>query len=206
AFEYTRIYTTERESRVVDALHRADHPVPAVLGFCPDPAAILMDFVEGRDDFHAIRDDAQRRALTRHFMEILVRQHALDPKLFADAGLEPPRSPEAFALDDLRVWERAYEKATSEPVPLITFTCAWLRRARWRRSCWCRATRVPATSSSTARASPRSPTGRWRTSATRWTTWHSCARATCTTRSATCASASGSTRSSRGGRWTSTPS
>jgi len=128
AFEYARIYTTERESRVVDALHRAGHPVPAVLGFCPDPPAILMECVTGRDDFHAIRDDAQRRALMRHFMEILVRQHALDPSLFAAAGLEPPASPEGFALDDLRVWERAYELGTSEPVPMITFTCAWLRR------------------------------------------------------------------------------
>ena len=43
AFEYSRIYTTERESRVVDALHRAGHPVPGVLGFCPDPPAILME-------------------------------------------------------------------------------------------------------------------------------------------------------------------
>jgi aminoglycoside phosphotransferase (APT) family kinase protein len=128
AFEYTRTYSTERESRVVHALHEAGHLVPAVLGFCPDPPAILMEFIEGRDDFHVIRDDAQRLALTRHFMETLVRQHALDPKLFAGSGLEPPRSPEAFALDDLRVWERAYEKATSEPVPLITFTCEWLRR------------------------------------------------------------------------------
>ena len=128
AFEYTRTYSTERESRVVRTLHEAGHPVPGVLGFCPDPPAILMDFVEGRDDFHAIRDEAQRRALMRHFMEILVRQHALDPKRFAAAGLEPPRSPEAFALDDLEVWERACAKATQEPVPLLTFTCAWLRR------------------------------------------------------------------------------
>jgi aminoglycoside phosphotransferase (APT) family kinase protein len=128
AFEYTRTYSTERESKVVAALHRAGHPVPEVLGFCPDPPAILMECVAGRDDFHAIRDDAQRRALMRHFMEILVRQHALDPQRFAAAGLEAPRSSEAFALDDLRVWEHAYEKATSEPVPLITFTCEWLRR------------------------------------------------------------------------------
>ena len=128
AFEYTRTYTTEREAGVVRTLHEAGHPVPAVLGFCPDPPAILMDFVEGRDDFHEIRDAAQREALTRHFMEILTRQHALDTRLFARAGLVPPATPEAFALDDLRVWERAYEKATREPVPLITFTCDWLRR------------------------------------------------------------------------------
>ncbi len=128
AFEYTRIYSTEREARVVAALHEAGHPVPAVLGFCPDPPAILMEFVEGRDDFHQIRDAAQRESLVRHFMEILVRQHSLDTARFTAVGLEPPGSPEAFALDDLAVWERAYQRATREPVPLITFTCDWLRR------------------------------------------------------------------------------
>jgi aminoglycoside phosphotransferase (APT) family kinase protein len=128
AFEYTRIYSTEREAGVVAALHAAGHPVPAVLGFCPDPPAILMEFVEGRDDFHQIRDVAQREALTHHFMEILVRQHALDTGRFTALGLAPPQTPEAFALDDLAVWERAYERATREPVPLISFTCDWLRR------------------------------------------------------------------------------
>jgi len=133
AFEYTRFYSTEREAGVVAALHAAGHPVPAVLGFCPDPPAILMEFVSGRDDFHQIRDAAQREALVRDFLEILVRQHALDTRPFAAAGLEPPRSPEAFALDDLAIWESAYERATREPVPLITFTCDWLRRHAPRR-------------------------------------------------------------------------
>jgi aminoglycoside phosphotransferase (APT) family kinase protein len=128
AFEYTRSYSTEREAGVVAALHAAGHPVPAVLGFCPDPPAILMEFVPGRDDFHQIRDAAQRDALVRDFVEILVRQHALDTQRFTAVGLEPPKSPEAFALDDLAIWERAYERATREPVPLVTFTCDWLRR------------------------------------------------------------------------------
>ena len=128
AFEYTRTYSTEREAGVVAALHAAGHPVPAVLGFCPDPPAILMECVPGRDDFHQIRDAAQRDALVRHFVEILVRQHALDTTPFRAAGLEPPRSPEAFALDDLAIWEGAYLRATREPVPLLTFTCDWLRR------------------------------------------------------------------------------
>lgn len=133
AFEYTRTYSTEREAGVVAALHAAGHPVPAVLGYCPDPPAILMEFVEGRDDFHQIRDVAQRDALVRHFVEILVRQHALDTRPFAAVGLEPPKSPEAFALDDLAIWERAYARATREPVPLISFTCDWLRRHAPRR-------------------------------------------------------------------------
>lgn len=133
AFEYTRTYSTEREAGVVAALHAAGHPVPAVLGYCPDPPAILMEFVEGRDDFHQIRDAAQRDALVRHFVEILVRQHALDTRPFTAVGLEPPKSPEAFALDDLAIWERAYARATREPVPLISFTCDWLRRHAPRR-------------------------------------------------------------------------
>jgi aminoglycoside phosphotransferase (APT) family kinase protein len=137
AFEYTRFYSTEREAGVVAALHAAGHPVPAVLGFCPDPPAILMEFVDGRDDFHQIRDTGQRDALVRHFVEILVRQHALDTRPFAAQGLEPPRRPEAFALDDLAIWEGAYQRATREPVPLLTFTCDWLRRHAPRKMAEC---------------------------------------------------------------------
>jgi aminoglycoside phosphotransferase (APT) family kinase protein len=134
AFEYSRVYTTERESRVVRALHAAGVPVPAVLGFCPDPPAILMEFVEGRDDFHRIGDPAQRDAIARHFIELLVHTHSLGAQPFVEAGLPRPATPEAFALDDLAVWERSYQRGTREPVPLITFTCDWLRRHAPRRA------------------------------------------------------------------------
>jgi aminoglycoside phosphotransferase (APT) family kinase protein len=133
AFEYTQVYTTKRESRVVAALHAAGVPVPAVLGFCPDPPAILMEFVEGRDNFNEIEDPAQREAIARHFIELLVRTHSLDAQRFVDVGLARPATPEGFALDDLAVWERTYQRATREPVPLLTFACDWLRRHAPRR-------------------------------------------------------------------------
>src|SRR5262245_13029783 len=128
AFEYTRIYSTEREARLVAELRRAGHPVPAVLAFCPDPPAIAMQFVEGQDNFNELLDSAQRDALACHFMELLVRAHGLDASRFEAIGLPRPKTPEAFALDDLQVWESTYLRAVREPVPLLTFTCDWLRR------------------------------------------------------------------------------
>jgi aminoglycoside phosphotransferase (APT) family kinase protein len=128
AFEYTRVYSTEREARLVAELHRAGHPVPAVLAFCPDPPAIAMEFVEGDDNFNEIADPAQREALARHFMELLARVHALGAGRFEAIGFERPVAPQDFALADLRVWESTYERAVREPVPLLTFACDWLRR------------------------------------------------------------------------------
>jgi aminoglycoside phosphotransferase (APT) family kinase protein len=128
AFEYTRIYSTEREARLVAELHRAGHPVPAVLAFCPDPPAIAMEFVAGDDDFNEIADPVQRDALARHFMELLARVHALGAGRFEAIGLERPVEPRDFALADLRVWESTYQHAVREPVPLLTFACDWLRR------------------------------------------------------------------------------
>jgi aminoglycoside phosphotransferase (APT) family kinase protein len=128
AFEYTRIYSTEREARLVAELQRAGHPVPAVLAFCPDPPAIAMEYVEGDDNFNEIADSAQRDALARHFMELLARAHALGAERFEAIGFARPQAPEDFALDDLRVWESTYLRAVREPVPLLTFACDWLRR------------------------------------------------------------------------------
>jgi len=128
AFEYTKVYSTEREARLVAELHRAGHPVPAVLAFCPDPPAIAMEFVEGEDNFNEIADPARRDALARHFMEILASAHQLSPERFEALGFERPRAPQDFALADLEVWESTYRRAVREPVPLLTFACDWLRR------------------------------------------------------------------------------
>lgn len=128
AFAYTRTYTTEREARIVSELERAGIPVPGVLAFCPDPPAIVMNFVEGQDNFNEVDDPVRREAIARHFMELLVDVHALDSARFEKLRIERPATPEDYALSDLAVWERSYESATREPVPLITFTCDWLRR------------------------------------------------------------------------------
>jgi aminoglycoside phosphotransferase (APT) family kinase protein len=128
AFEYTRIYSTEREARLVAELHRAGHPVPAVLAFCPDPPAIAMEFVAGDDNFNEIVDPAQREALARHFMELLARAHSLAPERFEAIGFARPRAPADFALADLEIWESTYRRAVREPVPLLSFACDWLRR------------------------------------------------------------------------------
>jgi aminoglycoside phosphotransferase (APT) family kinase protein len=128
AFEYTKVYSTAREARLVAELQRAGHPVPAVLAFCPDPPAIAMEFVEGEDNFNEIRDPARRDALARHFMELLASVHRIPPGRFEAIGLARPRTPEEFALADLEVWESSYRRSLREPVPLLTFACDWLRR------------------------------------------------------------------------------
>jgi hypothetical protein len=67
-------------------------------------------------------------------MELLARAHGLGAEPFEAIGFARPRTPEAFALDDLRVWKSSYLRAVREPVPLLTFACDWLRRNAPRRA------------------------------------------------------------------------
>jgi len=117
-----------REHAVIEELHAAGIAVPAPMGHCPDPEGILLECLAGHDDYSLIRDDAQRDAIDRHFLDQIARMHALDVAPFAKRGLSVPTSAEEFALADLRVWEEGYERTAKRPVPLVEFARRWLHR------------------------------------------------------------------------------
>ncbi|MCH2172085.1 phosphotransferase family protein [Myxococcota bacterium] len=128
AFSYTRVYSTEREARILQVLHSSGIPVPEVLGFHSDPAAALLAHVDGRDNFNEITDEGERDAVAEHFIELLAQVHSLDAERFEGAGLRVPRTPNEIGLSDLDVWQSTYEEAIRQPLPLLTFGCRWLRR------------------------------------------------------------------------------
>jgi aminoglycoside phosphotransferase (APT) family kinase protein len=127
-FEYSKTYGVERESRILRVLYEAGIPVPEVLGYCPDPSASLLRFVEGRDDFNVGTDRPQREAILRHFVGLLADVHAIDCERFEAVGIERPRTPDELALNDLEIWYTAYERGTRVPDPLVVFATQWLRR------------------------------------------------------------------------------
>ncbi len=134
SFSYTSVYSTAREARILEVLHREGLPVPEVLGFHREPQAALLAHVEGRDNFNLVTDEAERESIAEHFLELLAQLHAIDAHRLEAAGLRVPETPEEIALNDLDVWQSTYEAGVREPVPLITFACRWLRRNVPRRS------------------------------------------------------------------------
>jgi aminoglycoside phosphotransferase (APT) family kinase protein len=128
SFSYVDVYSTAREAKILEVLHEQGIPVPEVLCFHEDPEAAVLAYVEGEANFNLVTDPAERDAIAEHFLEILAQLHAVDVSLFEKAGVQIPRTPEEIALNDLDVWQSTYEKGVREPLPLLTFTCQWLRR------------------------------------------------------------------------------
>ena len=128
SFSYVKVYSTERETKILRVLHEQGVPVPEVLAFHDDPPAAVLAHVEGEDNFNRATDPAERDAIVEHFLEILAQLHAVDVSLFEAAGVTLPKTPEEVALNDLDVWQSTYEAGVREPIPLLTFACQWLRR------------------------------------------------------------------------------
>ncbi len=128
SFSYTRIYSTRREAKILEVLHREGIRVPEVLAFHEDPQAAVLGHVEGRDDFNNVKDEAERESILESFLELLAELHSVDARKFDAIGLRIPATPEELALHDLDVWQSTYEGAVREPLPLLTFACQWLRR------------------------------------------------------------------------------
>ena len=126
-FGFTQDYSLARETRVMQVLHREGIPVPAIIAHSDDPDVTLMEYIEGENDFTLIDSPAQRDAVADDFARIMAQWHALDAQKFIDAGLACPQSREDYVLQDLNVWEQGCLPYLREPVPIVSFTCKWLR-------------------------------------------------------------------------------
>jgi len=124
--EGSGVYGLEHELGVLQALAAHGIPVPQVHGFCEDPRGIVMERSPGQANLATARNDAERRAVLDHYIDILVEMHRIDPAVFERIGLERPRDPRAIALADLPKWEDSFRRRKSRPEPLIELVLAWL--------------------------------------------------------------------------------
>jgi len=121
-------YALEHEYEILRILERHGIPVPHVYGFCEAPRGILMDKAPGRANLATAVDDAERRSVMEHYVEILARIHAIPLAEFDVLGLEVPRGAEALGLADHGVWERGLERQRQRPEPALAFLNQWIRR------------------------------------------------------------------------------
>jgi aminoglycoside phosphotransferase (APT) family kinase protein len=128
SFEYNAMYSLDREARLLKVLTRHDIPVPRVVAESANPYAIIMEFVEGQDDFTLIADQKDRDEYGRQFGEIMAKWHAIPVQEFEKIGFAMPKTGAEYLVQDLEVWEKGCFPHLKEPVPLVSFCCQWMRR------------------------------------------------------------------------------
>jgi hypothetical protein len=120
------VYPLEHEYEVMRVLEAHGIPVPHIYGFCHEPRGIVMEQAPGRANLATAVDEAERRAVLDHYVEILVAMHRIPTSAFAHLKLPLPSTPEALALGDLPRWEKRYRARKKQPEPLIEFVLRWL--------------------------------------------------------------------------------
>ena len=121
------VYPLEHEFEVLRVLEAHGIPVPHIYGFCDEPRGIVMEKAPGRANLATASDEAERRAVLDHYVEILVAMHRIDPAAFEALGIPRPGTPEQLALGDLPRWEKSFRARKQAPEPLIEFVLRWLR-------------------------------------------------------------------------------
>jgi aminoglycoside phosphotransferase (APT) family kinase protein len=131
----THPYPLDYEMRMQRTLHENGIPIPAILGMCPNPNTIVMEWVEGGRDPGLIQEAIEnasvmtddRWAASLRYMEILADIHRVPPAKFAEHGADSPDNPYDLALGN---YERFHAMTTQQGItdPLVEFCVRWLRR------------------------------------------------------------------------------
>ena len=118
-------HNVAREYRLVKALGGTPVPVPRALAVCEDPAVngtpfAVTAFVDGivldLDDPAAALDDAGRRELAFHLVDVLADLHAVD---LNEVGLADLSRRDGYIERQLRRWSRQWADSPTHESPLI---------------------------------------------------------------------------------------
>jgi hypothetical protein len=85
-----------------------------------------MERAPGRANLATATDEAERRSVLDHYVDILAEMHRIPLSAFAQLGLPVPATPEALGLGDLPRWEKSFRARSRQPEPLIEFVLRWL--------------------------------------------------------------------------------
>ncbi len=116
-----------REYDVLALFEQNGIPVPHIYGWCSDPEAIVMAHMDDTPFLGDIDGNPAVQRMVEDYAGYLADVHALDIAPFLAAGLTAAETPEAVALDYLRLAESHYE-AEDQPDALLRFVTGWLHR------------------------------------------------------------------------------
>ena len=128
-------YPLKYEYDILRVLQNNGILIPKLMGMCPEPEAIVMEWVEGGRDPGMVMEAEEnasvmtpdRWAASLSYMESLADIHRIPAQEFAETGMEMPHGPEEIALNSV---DRFYAMCQEQNVvdPLMEFCAIWLRR------------------------------------------------------------------------------
>lgn len=131
----THPYPLDYEMRMQRTLHENGMPIPAILGTCPEPNTIVMEWVRGGRDPGLVQEaienastmSGDRWQASLRYMEILGEMHHIPPEKFAAQGAFLPTGTREIALHN---YERFHAMTTEQGItdPFVEFCVRWLRR------------------------------------------------------------------------------
>ena len=114
----------KREFRVISAMKGTDVPAPDAIALCEDTAVngapfYIMAFVDGYipldpKDVASRYDEAARRHMGEHLIDVLAALHSLDP---ASVGLADFGKPQGFIARQVRRFTEQIETSVTRDVP-----------------------------------------------------------------------------------------
>jgi aminoglycoside phosphotransferase (APT) family kinase protein len=116
------------EYEVLKVLEANGVPVPHVLGICPDPHAIIMDFVPGRPDLSTADSEEERCAIQDQLVDIYLQIQAIEPEEFERAGLRRPVGSADIMLNLFEEYVKLYREQKKRPDPALEYIINWVRR------------------------------------------------------------------------------
>jgi len=118
----------DHEANIFRVLEANGLPVPHIYGMCPEPEGIVMERCPGQFNLATVDDEVRRAAILDHYIELLVKMHAIDPAEFEARGMQRADSSHSQALGDFDQWVAQYRKAKRRPEPMIEFATQWVYR------------------------------------------------------------------------------
>lgn len=128
-------YPLRYEYDILQVLQNNGILIPRLIGMCPEPEAIVMEWIEGGRDPGMVMEAEEngsvmtpdRWAASLSYMEALADIHTIAPEQFAATGMQMPEGPEEIALNSV---DRFYAMCQEQNVvdPLMEFCAIWLRR------------------------------------------------------------------------------
>jgi aminoglycoside phosphotransferase (APT) family kinase protein len=117
-----------RDGAILSALATSPIPVPEVYAVDERLGAVLLERVEGRDDFHGAIPEEEREAVCHHLMRVAADLHALEPTTVAAAHLGLPSPSAEHGGEQLAKAEAVAAMLGDDIPPVFLFALAWLRR------------------------------------------------------------------------------
>jgi aminoglycoside phosphotransferase (APT) family kinase protein len=128
AREVHALVPVKLEGAALDVFHRNGIAAPRQYGYCEAADAIVMERLPGESRLENIKDVAVRDKVADEYVQAMVKFHALDPRLFVEAGFKMPSDPSELRLAQFTTIEKMYLGQKRVPEAANEFLRLWIRR------------------------------------------------------------------------------